>query len=225
MADGNQIRLYFGCFYTDPGGNMKSFKLIIVLLCALAAPLLNAAQVDDGLDVAELIIQLSQSITSDLHPPAVGAERQVTSTTVTEEGHLRVYYIQGKDVYRTGRVLNTFTIRLQKWIASQEDDFVSDGTGRELDETNLQLISALLNSLYDIAEMDLSHDKVELKFIGVQNSATETPLVYELEGINRVCEHDELNSFKITVSRHEEPRGTWYEVSFVKPYSPVHIGA
>lgn len=203
---------------------MKNLKFSLILLFAIfAVSHLNATRVDDSLDVAELIIQLSKSITDDLHPPAVGAERQVTNATVSEEGHLRVYYIEGKDVYRTGRVLNNFSIRLQKWI-SFEDGVVADANGRDLDAETLQLISALLNGLYDVAEMDLAHDKVELKFIGVQNSATETPLVYELEGINRVCEHDDLNSFKITIARREESRGVWYDVSFVKPYAPALIG-
>ncbi|MCA9507025.1 MAG: hypothetical protein KC505_01210, partial [Myxococcales bacterium] len=46
-------------------------------------------------------------------------------------------------------------------------------------------------------------------------------LTYELVGINKVCDHDELNTFKIIVTRYWQHRRPYYVVNFIKPYNDV----
>lgn len=174
--------------------------------------------VEEALDVAELIIRLARDITNDISPPATGAERTVTQATVTNQGGLRVYRIEGKDVYHTGRVLSTYRITLQKSVS------VSDGLlDKDLDVETYGIIEALLNGLQDIAEMNLTHSKVKLNYATLLNTPEdENRLVYEFEGVNEVCEHTELNTFKITVTREVERSRPRYTTELQLPYAPEY---
>lgn len=182
---------------------------------------------DESLDVAEAIITMSKGIIHDINPPVIGAERIVTEATVSDDNNVRTYYIEGQDVYHTGRVLSTYWIRLQKQISHENPatpytvnvmDQPIPLAGRVLEEEAQNLIASLLNGLYDIAEMDLDHRKVILHDIVRTN---EEPLTYELVGENRVCEHVELNTFKIILTRYVERNRPSYVTELIKPYNDI----
>lgn len=184
----------------------------LVFLAAFMSLQLSAGHLESGnedVDVAELIIHLAPRIASNLNPPVVGAERVVTAARVSEEGSVRTYYIEGEDVNQQGRVFNSYWIRLSKPI--DDADAIHS---RELAPETLDLVGPLLNSVYDFAEMDLDHQKVELSQI-VKTS--DDPLILEISGVNHVCEHVDLNSFNITITRHIERNRPSYETSIHWP--------
>jgi hypothetical protein len=208
---------------------MKKRKtLIITLLATMFTSLLSASPTsehyfDEDLDVAELIINVSPKIANELNPPAIGAERIVTNATVKDEGHIRTYYIEGQDVYHTGKVLSTYWIRLVKSFsidnALDVELFINENTstvhGHELNEETKSLIGFLLNGIYDIADMSLDHSRVLLNSV---NKTGEEPLSFEIIGNNKVCEHDDLNTFKIAVTRHLERSRPLYFTDLILPY-------
>jgi len=180
---------------------------------------------NQGLEVAQLIIHLSKSIVRDLNPPVTGAERTVTSAVVSDEGSMRSYYIEGEDVYHNGRVISNYWIRLSMplteasapWAVRME---VGDGeapmAGKPLEQETVNLIGPLLNSLYDIANLKLDHSRVILDRI--TEASQESSLVYELYGLNDVCEHVDLNSFKLVITRQLLRNRPAYETELTLPY-------
>lgn len=176
---------------------------------------------EESYEVASLIINLSQSITRDLKPPATGAERIVTKALVSDEGTNRVYYIEGKDVYHTGRVLSTYWLRLIKPLnlgtmnASVSISDHHDGHGRAVSDETTRLLGPLLNGLYDIALFNLDHRRVVIETITEPSSE---PFTIEIVGLNDICTHDELNRFRLTLTRHIERNRAWYETVIEHPY-------
>lgn len=181
---------------------------------------------DETFEVASLIIGLAQDIAYDLNPPAAGAERTVTKATVTDEGRSRTYYIEGKDVYHTGKVLSNYWIKLTKVLSAGDEPFadvvVSDSEvsdepayGSALTDETQRLIGPLLNGIYDIAELSLDHGRVVLEDIV---EASSDPLVFEIVGVNDVCEHEDLNRFKLSIIRHFERSRPSYEIRLDKPF-------
>lgn len=212
---------------------MKKRSLIFALAITLLAPALYADPIarelnNESLEVAELIINLSKSIIKDLNPPVTGAERTVTNATITEEGNTRTFYLEGKDVFHTGRVISTYWIRLHKQITAENTtvytaDVNSSPTvmaGRALDEEAQLLAGPLLNSIYDIAEMDLDHRRVILdRITEIRSDDERDPWIFELIGINQVCAHTDLNTFKITLSRKLVRNRPLYEAELTIPYN------
>jgi hypothetical protein len=198
------------------------FSVLSILAYGVFAEQVKNHREAEELDVAQLLVNLSPGIVAELNPPATGAERMVTTATVSEEGHIRTYYIEGQDVYHNGRVLSTFWIRLQKQISG---DGISIASGHEgahpalghtLESETQNLIASLLNGLYDIAYMDLDHSQVELKLIKLSNL---DPWTYELIGENKVCKHMDLNTFKMVVARTVDRNRTSYESMLHLPYT------
>lgn len=202
-------------------------------LFGMAAILGNPVKADsyttqESFEVASLIISLSKSITNDLNPPATGAERTVTKATVSEEGNSRVYLIEGKDVYHTGRVLSTYWLRLIKPLSTEGAAILNVGNntknlpapmpalGRTLSDEAQRLIGPLLNSLYEIADLRIDHRRVHLEEI---NETSADPLTFEIIGLNDICEHEELNRFKLTLIRHFERNRPSYETILEHPYT------
>lgn len=182
---------------------------------------------NEGLEVAETIIKFAPGINNELTPPSQGAERTVTRALVKDEGNFRTFFIEGKDVYR-GRVLSTYWIRLQKQInLSDAPEIFMDSVeiltepesfnGVLLSEETHQLIGPILNSLYEIGDLRVDHSRVLLHSI---IKTTEEPLTYEFVGENDVCEHRELNTFMLVITRRLEGSRVWYETNFSKPYVP-----
>jgi hypothetical protein len=180
----------------------------------------------EGLEVAEMIISLAPGIVGDLNPPARGAERTVTKGTIDDNGSRRIYYIEGQDVYHNGRVLGTYWMRLTKlYGANSNNASVLDlgmnasllpDEGRPMSPETHELIGPLLNVIYDIEAMSLTHNKVKLEEIV---KANHDPLSYEIYGVNDICEHVELNQFKIAFSRHIDERN---HPSFVTEIFPPY---
>lgn len=215
---------------------MKITKLAIFAMAMLMfAPFLTAGEVTakgvlsiDSLDVAESIINLAPSIARDLNPPANGAERTVTQATVTDEGNTRTYYIEGEDVYHNGRVLSTYWLRIVKKITRVGDKDTASYSidanngpmplqGRRLEAETEGLIAALLNVVYDVADMNISHKSVFLNHV----AQTESELLgFELFGVNNVCEHVDQNTFKLTITRHFDNNRPSYEAVLTLPYAP-----
>lgn len=174
---------------------------------------------NESLEVAELIVNLSKSIVNDLNPPVTGAERIVTNATVTDEGTTRTFYIEGKDVYHTGRVTSTYWIRLHKQI--RPNNATTAAISYPLDDEAKTLVGALLNSLYDVAEFELDHRRVILdRIYEINSDNAQDPWTFEIHGVNQVCAHTELNTFKITVSRILQRNRPIYTSEIVIPYSP-----
>lgn len=172
---------------------------------------------DDSVEVAETVIHFSRSIIRDINPPATGAERIVRHATVSDEGNLRTYFIEGEDVYHTGRVLSTFWIRLHKQISATDASY--NRAPRDLAPETQNFLGLLLNSLYDIAELSLDHQKVALDRITTENvGISEGPQIFEISGINQVCEHTELNTFKLIITRFLDRNRPIYDVELIKPY-------
>ncbi len=173
----------------------------------------------DSLEAAELLIKLSDGVVRDIQPPSQGAERIVTRASMSTDRGVRTYDIEGKDVYHTGRVLSTFHIRLQKQVKSTD----AVEAKRALSPEAIQLVEALLNVLHDIADMQLDHKKVLLdSFVASAPVAEDELKVFEIFGVNEVCEHTELNTFKIVITRFAQEGRAFYEVDLIKPYSPAH---
>lgn len=171
----------------------------------------------DSLDIAELVIKLSRGIVNDIQPPSQGAERLVTRAIMSTDRGLRTYEIEGKDVYHTGRVLSTFRIRLQKHVQSTNNFEAA----RALSPEAIEVLEALLNVLHDVADFQLDHQKILLdNYVASAPAAEDELKVFELQGVNEVCEHTELNTFKITITRFMQGRRAFYEVQLIKPYSP-----
>lgn len=196
-----------------------SFSRLFIAM-ALFCGLLSAERYDQGLDAAELIIRLAPSITRDLAPPVTGAERTVTHATMHQENGLRIYYIEGQDIHHSGRVYGNYRLTVQKTVAPRNNDWAP--IDHDLSVEAKHLIEVLLNGLYDVADLEtLTHNKVNLTTVAVQNSSEENaPEVYEFIGINNVCEHDELNTFKLVITRTLERNRAHYETSLIKPWQP-----
>lgn len=192
---------------------MKKQSLVLISLALSLASAVFAHRSEEGLEVAETIINLSKSIVNDISPPPVGAERIVTDATITDEGTTRIYNIEGKDVSHSGRVYSTYWIRLRKQI-SATDTIIP--VARPVRQDTQKIIEALLNSLYDIADMDLDHRRIVLDSV---TEVSADPLTFELIGENRVCRHVEQNTFKITITRHIERNRPFYETQLLMPYS------
>ncbi len=174
---------------------------------------------DENFEVATLILNLSKSIAADLDPPATGAERTVTKALVSDEGQSRVYHIEGKDVYHTGRVLSTYWLRLttsRTGASVAVMDSREPARGRAVSQETQRLIAPLLNSVYEIAELDIDHRRIVLEQISEPSSE---PLVLEIVGLNNICIHDDLNRFRLTLSRLWERNRANYIVNFDHPFS------
>lgn len=180
---------------------------------------------NESFEVASLIISLSKSIARDLAPPAQWAERIVTKAVVTEENNSRTYYIEGKDI-RRGAVLGTYWLRLIKPLGANDSTIrvasdMSDSHapppsfGRAIPEEAQRLLGPLLNSLYDIAELNLDHRKVLISEISEPNSS---PLTIQIVGVNNICIHEELNRFRLTLTHRTERNRTWYDANLEHPY-------
>lgn len=186
---------------------------------------------DESIDVAQIVINLSPGIVNDLNPPATGAERTITNATITDNANSRVYFIEGEDVYHNGRVLGTYWIRLTKHFGLNAIDSVSIATGtspthsegRPMSPETHELIGPLLNVIYDIEAMSLTHAKVRLEQIV---KANHEPLSFEILGVNDVCEHADLNSFKIALSRHlDEKNRPSFTTELFHPHSSGNAGS
>ncbi|HXW52613.1 MAG TPA: hypothetical protein VEL47_00780, partial [Myxococcota bacterium] len=89
--------------------------------------------------------------------------------------------------------------------------------GRPLTEEAKELIGPLLNSVYDVEELKLDHKRVKLDRI---TKANLDPLTFEIYGVNDICEHTELNTFKMTITRNVDERSRpSYSTVLVHPYS------
>jgi hypothetical protein len=198
---------------------------IALMMVTLLAPNLSAEigslpsdLADESREVAEVLINFSRSIIRDINPPATGAERIVRNATLSDEGLVRTYFIEGEDLYR-GRVISTFWIRLHKQIAL-ESDSIPQGR-RALSSETQALIGHLLNSLYDIADLNLDHQKVVLDRITTQNADNDDDTaIIEILGLNQVCEHNDLNSFKLIITRSLLRSHPIYDVELIKPFLP-----
>lgn len=199
------------------------FALIAMMFSCIAQGLLAERSDLNGqsLEVAETIINLAPGISHDLNPPATGADRIVTHATVSWEGNIHVYTIEGKDVLPNGRITNTYRIRLEKHVATRN---MGPTVTKALEPEAHWLIGALLNGLYDIAQLNLEHRVVDLsRATELISETNEDILTYELVGINRVCEHDELNSFQLLITRSIERNRPFYDVQLIKPYAELPI--
>jgi len=204
-------------------------KILVLAISLLGMPLLATLDehYQDDLEIAELIINLSQSITYDLHPPAIGAERMVTNASVSDSGGVRTYFIEGRDIYSTGRVLKTYWIRISKQITESSSNVTMDiihdpgalpTIGRSLSQETQGLIQTLLNSIYKISEMRLDHDRVLIHH--VEKTSSE-PISFEIVGINNICEHVEQNKFKVIILRTVDHYGPSYFTQLIHPYVDV----
>lgn len=215
---------------------MKITRLAIFgLAMFMFAPFLAAKDITakhvlsaDSLDVAASIINLAPSIASKLSPPSAGAERTVTNATVNDEGNTRTYYIEGEDVYYTGRVLSTYWLKIVKEItkAGELDTFSysvhvgnrpTSAEGWPLEEETKGLVAGLLNVVHDLSELKIDHSRVVIN--RVFQPASEL-VVFELLGVNNVCDHIDQNTFKLTVTRHFERNRPSYETVLTLPYTP-----
>lgn len=201
----------------------RRFAMIAMMLTCFAHSLLadRSDLNSQSLEVAETIINLAPGLSRDLNPPVTGADRIVTHATVTWEGNAHIYNIEGKDVLPNGRITHNYRIRLEKHVATRN---LGPTITEALEPEAHWLIGALLNGLYDIAQLNLDHRVVDL------NRATELisetngdVLTYELVGINRVCEHDDQNSFQILITRTIEHNRPFYDVQLIKPYAELPI--
>ncbi|USN51475.1 MAG: hypothetical protein H6731_03445 [Myxococcales bacterium] len=199
----------------------KLFSFIVLFFTGFSAHILaeQSELNDESIEIAELIVKLAPDIALDLARPATGADRIVTHATKTWEGNRYIYLIEGQDVLHDGRVLSNYQIRLEKYVSLTNSNH---SITSPLPAESFWLIGALLNGLYDIAEMNLEHRAVELDYATEIISENEDEvLTYELVGINKVCDHDELNTFKIIVTRYWQHRRPYYVVNFIKPYNDV----
>lgn len=196
----------------------------VFLLAAFSSAYSHASHYSENetYEVASLIINLSKSITRDLSPPRSGAERTVTKAVVSEDNNSRIYYIEGKDIYHTGRVVSTYWIRLTKplygpMMTAQVEIMNGEPVwGRDLPEETTKLLGPLLNSLYDIAELDLAHRNVVIEEIADHDADT-----IHIVGLNQVCDHDDLNRFRLSMMRRVEGSRTWYETNIEHPFTPL----
>ncbi len=205
---------------------MKNLSLILSLL---AMPIFAAIPEDqeDSRDIAALIFNLSQDIAYDLHPPASGAERLVTNASVSDSAGIRSYYIEGKDVYYTGRVLKTFWIRISRELSElsfhanievDPEPIHHPSLGRTLSGPTQELTQALLNSVYKISELRLDHERVLIDHV---ERTSNDPLSFEIVGINNICEHVDLNKFKVIILRTVEDYRASYLTQLIHPYIDV----
>jgi hypothetical protein len=208
---------------------MKNLALIISLFSMPILAAINEHQ-EDNLEIAALIFNLSQDIAYDLHPPATGAERLVTHASVSDSAGIRTYHIEGRDVYYTGRVLKTYWIRISREItetafhASIEVDpepIYQPNLGRTLSAETQELTQALLNSVYKISELRLDHERVLIDHV---EKTSYDPLSFEIVGINNICEHVELNKFKVIILRTVEDYRASYLTQLIHPYIDVSEG-
>lgn len=168
------------------------------------------------LNTPQLMLNLAPGIAKNLNPPAIGSERKVNNVLVHEENGLRTYIIEGKDIYYTGRVLNTFRLRLQQSINHR------DSISYTLDSESQKIVEALLNTIYQISELGLNYNDVILEqLINNTDEANHDLVKYDIIGLNNICEHVELNSFKLSLVREVNERGyiNWY-ADLEKPYLP-----
>ena len=101
-----------------------------------------------------------------------------------------------------------------------ESDSIPQGR-RALSSETQALIGHLLNSLYDIADLNLDHPKVVLDRITTQNADNDDDTaIIEILGLNQVCEHNDLNSFKLIITRSLLRSHPIYDVELIKPFLP-----
>lgn len=207
-------------------------KNLVLIMSLLALPIFAAINEhhEDNLEIAELIFNLSQDIAYDLHPPATGAERLVTHASVSDSAGIRTYYIEGKDVYYTGRVLKNYWIRITREITEPSfhvsievdpEPIHHPSLGRTLSLETQEFTQALLNSVYKISEMRLDHDRVLIDDV---ERTSHDALSFEIVGINNICEHVEQNKFKVVILRTIEDERASYLTQLIHPYIDVPEG-
>jgi hypothetical protein len=174
----------------------------------------------ESYEVATLVINLAKGIARNLGAPIIGAERIVTRAVVSEDYNSRIYYIEGKDIHHTGLVVSTFWLRLTKPVGGSMMTASVDVLdhhepiwGRPLPLETARLLGPLLNSLYDIADLDLDHRKVVIEDIWEGEADT-----IHILGLNKICDHDSLNRFRLSLIRRSEGNRAWYETELEHPY-------